>query len=362
MNTERTREGNMDVLRILAALGVIILHYNNEHGGGGLTLVKWLSPSFIVLSFLEAISLCAVNVFILISGYYSCQKTSVRIIKPIMLIFEVIFFRVLFTVASILLGFEEFQLKKLIGSFLPLDYYVILFSCLFVISPYINITLKSLSKDGLKKLIVILLVFFTFLPFITDSAQYITGESFSSMSTISTMGSGYGHTIVHFVVMYICGACLRLLNPVIKRIKLIITMIICSLIICLLIVISFVLKVDITFASSYCNPFIILFSLAVFIVFHSYSIRENKVIKVLAKASFTVYITHSYFIAKVGVDKIAGKSSVFLQLTHVVISCLTLYAVGVVAHMVYSFIEGHLLYKILPKKIKEGTVSPKINV
>lgn len=63
INTKITnnRDGNLDVLRILAAFGVIILHYNDSYGGA-LSLVNRLSISFFMLSVFEAISLYVVNV------------------------------------------------------------------------------------------------------------------------------------------------------------------------------------------------------------------------------------------------------------------------------------------------------------
>lgn len=40
MNKKIDRESNIELLRILAMLGVIILHYNNPSIGGGYHLLK----------------------------------------------------------------------------------------------------------------------------------------------------------------------------------------------------------------------------------------------------------------------------------------------------------------------------------
>lgn len=40
MNKERDRESSIELLRIFAMIGVILLHYNNPSIGGGLSFVK----------------------------------------------------------------------------------------------------------------------------------------------------------------------------------------------------------------------------------------------------------------------------------------------------------------------------------
>ena len=55
-------------------LGVIALHYNNKNIGRGLMLVAPESVNYYVLMLLESIMICAVNLFILISGYFSCKN------------------------------------------------------------------------------------------------------------------------------------------------------------------------------------------------------------------------------------------------------------------------------------------------
>lgn len=40
MDKKRDRESNIELLRILAMLGVIILHYNNRDIGGGFFILK----------------------------------------------------------------------------------------------------------------------------------------------------------------------------------------------------------------------------------------------------------------------------------------------------------------------------------
>lgn len=54
----KERESGIELLRIFAALGVVVLHYND---GRGLLYVSGFSKH--VLYFLECISICAVDIY-----------------------------------------------------------------------------------------------------------------------------------------------------------------------------------------------------------------------------------------------------------------------------------------------------------
>ena len=68
-----SRESNIELLRLLAGMGVIVLHFNYFPGGGG-ALETASGVNFYVLLVLEILCVSAVNIFILISGYYGCES------------------------------------------------------------------------------------------------------------------------------------------------------------------------------------------------------------------------------------------------------------------------------------------------
>lgn len=61
------RESNIELLRIFTAMGVIMLHYNYARA---LKCVNLESFNFGVLIGLESFWVCAVDLFVLISGYF----------------------------------------------------------------------------------------------------------------------------------------------------------------------------------------------------------------------------------------------------------------------------------------------------
>lgn len=86
------RSSNIELLRIFAILGVIVLHYNNADMGGGFRFVLPGSLNYYLLHFLENLFICAVNLFLLISGYFLCTSFKRSLLKPLQLLIQVILF------------------------------------------------------------------------------------------------------------------------------------------------------------------------------------------------------------------------------------------------------------------------------
>ena len=83
---KRERQSNIELLRILVMLGVVVLHMNLY----GLKMATEFSGKFIFMHFTESLFICAVNVFVLITGYYSYKINKISVRKIIELIVEVI--------------------------------------------------------------------------------------------------------------------------------------------------------------------------------------------------------------------------------------------------------------------------------
>lgn len=64
------RKSNIELLRIILILLVIILHYMNISMGGALGKVRPNTFDYYLDHFIESLSIVAVNVFILITGYF----------------------------------------------------------------------------------------------------------------------------------------------------------------------------------------------------------------------------------------------------------------------------------------------------
>jgi surface polysaccharide O-acyltransferase-like enzyme len=107
MTAGKTRDSNIELLRVLASMAVIMLHFNS---GGAFSEVKLDSANGIILYILEGISICSVDLFVLISGFFLSKTFKRKSIKPVMLIFEVIVVNELVVVGNFFRG----------GGFLPM--------------------------------------------------------------------------------------------------------------------------------------------------------------------------------------------------------------------------------------------------
>lgn len=70
------RQSNIELLRILASMAVIILHYITPNAGGALQYVRNTGGGIneAILRLLESLLANAVNLFMMISGYFLCES------------------------------------------------------------------------------------------------------------------------------------------------------------------------------------------------------------------------------------------------------------------------------------------------
>ena len=150
------RQSNIELLRITAILGVIILHYNNAGMGGGFAYSQHGSLNYYILFLFESFAICAVNVFFMISGYFMTVSYKRSIRKPIQLIIQVIVFQLVGLIIKYLFFGGSISARAIISRLLPANYFVILYCVIYFFSPYINrlfdiLTYKDVIEDLVKK-------------------------------------------------------------------------------------------------------------------------------------------------------------------------------------------------------------------
>lgn len=115
---KKERQSNIELLRILVIIGVVILHYNNPGIGGGLKYAEEGSINFYILYFLESMFVCAVDLFMLISGYFMCNSKRVNLWKPIELLVQVAAFKEMSYFLRVEMHSTPFSIKSMITSLL----------------------------------------------------------------------------------------------------------------------------------------------------------------------------------------------------------------------------------------------------
>lgn len=345
------RESNIELLRIIAILGVILLHFNNPQIGGGLKYVIRGSVNFWILNFLESIFVCSVNLFILISGYFMCQNLKRNLWKPLELIIQVVIFRVVIYLLQCAVGFSSFSINGFVGACLPANYFVILYAALYIISPFINIMMNSLKPEERTRLVVVLLMIFSVWATMVDLFNDLIGKTVNGLSSIGMYGSQWGYTIVNFVLMYILGAYLRI-NPgknSSKKNFLILLSVVLS--ICIWAVIGKYSGLTLeNSAWSYCNPLIILEAVLIFSIFKKINLGNIGWINKLAKGCFTVFLVHMSLIALIPIDKLVVDNPLIMTVLLLVLCC-GIFLICWCVWWVYDKLITPLI-KILQKHIK----------
>lgn len=143
---DNQRKSNIELLRVVIILGVFVLHYNSKIFGGALNFSKGYPTNHFLLLGFQSVFICAVNIFVIISGYCLCKSENRKNIKVIELVFQVICINLLYYFIRVALGKAQFSLIIFIKALLPCNYFVILYIVLYILHPYINVLFRQISK------------------------------------------------------------------------------------------------------------------------------------------------------------------------------------------------------------------------
>lgn len=331
INTKRN--SSLEILRIFAAMGVIVLHYNdfaNEF------IVEGSFPLYYTL-LTNCVFSCSVNIFILISAFFLSCTSKRKISKVVELIIQFVLFRAGYYVLLMLVGKAFFDFDTFINLMLPVNYYIVLYSVLYVISPYINVLLERLSDKEFKKFLVLMICLFSVETWGVDILYRVSDKSYDGLSTVGLLGSQNGFTIVNFVLLYFIGAYIRRNYEKIsqmKIIKLIGLFLVVLFIMYILILTGEQMGVDLA-VLNYNNPLVIALAILLVMIFLKGHI-ENKIINELAKATFTCYIVHGTLLPFIGIER-AVQASWGMLLIHQLLVIPGMYMFSYIIYKMYAF-------------------------
>lgn len=331
------RNSNIEFLRIVCMLGIIIGHCWNPVMGGGANYIG--NNNIYVFYFLLCLTSCAVNLFVLISGYFLCQNSQRNLIKPALLLIQVIIFKLGGFVVKVLLG-KSVSGFELVKCFVPNNYFVILYSVLYLISPYINVVLYKLDKKQWKQLLIISLSVFSIFPTLVDVGGEVMGMELLGLSTIGLYGSQWGYSIVNFILMYILGAYIRMEDNAKGNILKISVGIVC----CGVCLTAWSRLNDFTgyfvekSALEYCNPVVILLAVLMFKLLYSFKSKQNLLINKLAKGSFSVFLFQNEIINYLPIELIM-KGNEIIVISKLLFVAVAIYLCGWLLGILYTCFE-----------------------
>lgn len=262
---DNTRNSSFELLRIICMLFVLILHVN---------LAVGISADHSIVGHLQAetesLAIVAVNVFVMISGWFSIKSEK----KLFSFICQCIFYSSICLLVGIALGTCKSFKTELI-TFLCFDWnwFVISYLFLLLLAPILNSYFERAERLRVRRFIVFYFLFSFLLGFFSNAAEFLRS----------------GYSVAFFVPLYCLSRYCNLYRPRFcgfsKKVDLLIFFL-CSIInTCMF---QYRVPVD---CFSYCNPIVVIQSLYLLLFFSKLNILSGWVNR-LAQASFPVYLLH----------------------------------------------------------------------
>lgn len=281
MRSNHNRSSSIELLRLILMV-MIIIHHCIVHGLGLSALSPFYSSNLIIpynempiWIGINSCCICAVNCFILISGYFKIKVTSYKFIN---LLFTLCFYSILLTIVPDVIdeNWKEAIRNSLFLTHSPY-WFVIDYLFLMVFAPMLNLAFDTFLSSKRRLIILGLLIISCYFGFVWGHSVNING-----------------YTLLQFITMYCIGREIKLSQFSMARTPSILLYIISSGI-CAVLCWLFWDKGYNQYAwrvTYYNNPLLILSSIGLFVVFMNGHI-QSKLINRIALSAFGIYLFQS---------------------------------------------------------------------
>ena len=295
----------------------------------------------------QCVTVCSVDLFVLISGYFSSTNDRRCVGKPSDLLFQSVAFVVLFHLAKVFSTGESISWGNLFEAFIPCNYFVNLYVVLYIVSPYINVVLRKVAetRKAMTIFMLVMILLFSVAPMLCNIIESIVSHQITGFSTIGRLGNQSGYNIVNFILLYCVGASLRLMkvdNHIKKR------QAFSAAAICV-VVISTMYKCAIRpelwhVAWKYDNLFVILLAASLFVLFKQFRFKSD-IVNSLAKAAFVCFLIHSKILSFLRIEEFVQKPA-WVMMLHLLVSLVVIYLVSWVVWRIYSYVMAPLFKRL----------------
>ena len=286
MSKVETRSTNIELLRIVAMV-LIVSHHFAVHGGFD---IGKMGTNGVIVSVLSIGGKIGVNLFILISGFYSSTKNF-----PTKKMFKIceptIFYSIVLYTISVLLGIVELRKKEIIYAIFPQFFgggywFVVLYLEICMLMPILNRVFDDIKKEEIQLILVSMILLFCVLPQLLSSSLKINDFGFS--------------TLGWYILVYLIGAylkrygCWLYQNKIKTWIGLVLSILVfVSTNIVKTLNIGETSKIVYICSNDSANGiFPVIISLLIFICFQGINVKYNKLINKISATTFGVYLLH----------------------------------------------------------------------
>lgn len=351
------RNPNFELLRIVAMLMVISLHY---FGKGGL-LIKphetgYLPVNTTLAHFLEALAYPATNLYVMITGYF-CVKSSFKIERIVKIWIQVFTYSAGILLIMLLLGRISINDLKDVYNLalyvLPITsqhyWFATVYLLFYIVSPFLGKMITKLSKTQHLTLIIVLVALFSkLIPNVVYTAY-------------SWEDNGAG--IIWFVVLFAISSYISLYVPEsTKKLKYVLIAIACGVLsVANLWVFTFVSEKTGKLSGLILRPYnynsllTLTASIAVFMFFRNLRIKEGKaasLIRFVSPLTFGIYLIHEHYLVRGfwnDIMKVNVHGDKAYMPVHFVVSVLLVFVVCALIELLRKTLTD-LIFKIPPVK------------
>lgn len=271
----KIRKSNIELLRIIAMLFIIGLHFwGFNEAGAFFSKSNSINENIHIVT--ESFMICGVDLFVLISGWFLTSNYKIKIRKIINLILEVAIWALIGFLLSMIFFNKNFDLKELIKIMFPVitggRWFVKAYIIYILFLPFINIMLNRMNKKSHQLLLLIMLFLFCIWP---------------SFIPIPPVLDDYGYGFTHFIFLYILISYIKkYVRNYPKKFICLVGYILSSI----MVVISY--KLGIGLAWGYNYFFVVLAALSLFLLFVQFDFY-NKTVNLVASCAFGVFLIHT---------------------------------------------------------------------
>lgn len=287
----KERDTGLDLLRVLSMCGIVGLHILGQ--GGVLDHVD-KSFNFVTGFFVEALFLCSVNIFAILSGYFYGLRCfeNFKIRNIVRLILVVLFYCLLITLLFMLFSNVPLGAKDwLFAMFPPLKgryWYITNYVFLFFLMPYINRLTHQLPKHLFHNLLLVLIAF---------------GSIVSTFGIRDFFVMNKGYSALWLTICYLIGVYIRMYGmPFRLKLKAWENVSLIAGNTALVVLSIYVLRpfaptLDPEMFLQYNSPFVVVNSILLFGLFmdnQKLAHKNRQIVGMLSAAAFDIYIIHCH--------------------------------------------------------------------
>lgn len=356
---EKKRMVNLELLRCVAMMMVVVLHFLGKGGlltGGDRSLSEGavaLDVTGYTAWMLESLCIVAVNVYMLISGYFLCTG-SFKLSRLLQLWLQLEVYSVGIGVMAAALGIVEetavdthYYLSLLFPVSMGHYWFMTAYVFLYLLLPFVGMAVRKMSKEQMKATVIILLAVFCIL---------------KSVVPFRLEQDMKGYDCIWYLCVFVIAAYVRRFGlPVIQKKWTCLCIYLAASLLAfaeVMVLHGINLKtgslswiVNVSMEYNHILPLLGALGLFGFFLNLSVSDRVSPVINIVAACTLGVYLLHENLGLRyswqnwLGADKVSGVGSLLLW---TVVAVVTVFVCGVLIELVRSRIFG-LLHKMLKK-------------